>query len=168
MCGSYKLACNFLSLSVLLIILLFFWITWVNVLAMHWVHSVSGIVLSSISTFIWHVKPESVTSSNIDCCIRVSVHSLFGALLSFIPTFIWYMELGSVTSSNIDCYVGVDPIWELFLESSKYSEFTNTFIGLYSLVKPRSMPSTSLKAYTTYALLMWGNCWSQRQTSLFL
>ena len=40
---------------------------------------------------------------------------------------------------------------------SESSESTNTSVGLFSLVEPKLIPSTSLEALTTCTLLMWAN-----------
>ena len=85
------------------------------------------------------------------------VHNLSNTLLLLMLNFIWCVE-HKYTSSNICYYAKVGFAWELSLESSEFSDSTNTFVELYSFVGPRLMLFINLEALTTSALLIWTNC----------
>lgn len=72
--------------------------------------------------------------------------------LSF--AFICNADPGSTTSRDVKCSMpSAYLIQELSLESSESSESMNTSVGLFSFSRPKSIPSTSLEALTTQALL---------------
>lgn len=68
--GPHKLACTFLSLLVVEVILLFLLITRVDLFFIHRVHNLSSALLSSMLNFIRYVEPGS-NSSNVCYCVRV-------------------------------------------------------------------------------------------------